>query len=159
MSESRRTLVVAAVLIATATALGAFGTHALKPMLTAARFASFETGVSYQFFHALGMLAIGVLQRDARYDTPMLRAAVRILLAGIVLFAGSLYALTFGAPRWFGMVAPFGGVSLMLGWLVFAAGVSRGATAASVTAASVDALTPDGDVGAAGLAAPLGRTR
>ena len=127
MSDSRRTLVTAAVLVTAATALGAFGTHALKPVLPPARFDSFETGVQYQFFHSLGLLAIGVLQREARYDTPALRAAVRLLLVGLLLFAGSIYAMTFGAPRWLGTVAPFGGVSLMAAWLVFAWAVVRAA--------------------------------
>jgi uncharacterized membrane protein YgdD (TMEM256/DUF423 family) len=134
MTDSRRTLVIAAVLITAATALGAFGTHALKPMLPPARFDSFETGVQYQFFHSLGLLAIGVLQRDLRYDTPALRAAIRLLLLGMLLFAGSIYAMTFGAPRWLGMVAPFGGVSLMAAWLVFAWGVARATPAARLPA-------------------------
>ena len=150
MSESRRTLVIAAVLITTATALGAFGTHALKPVLSIARFESFETGVQYQFFHSLGLLAIGVLQRDAQYDTPALRAVVRLLLLGMLLFAGSIYALTFGAPRWFGMVAPFGGASLMLAWLVFAWNVARPARGASQPLEARD-------VGAGNLARPMGR--
>ncbi|MCU0757669.1 MAG: DUF423 domain-containing protein [Steroidobacteraceae bacterium] len=131
MADSRRTLVIASILIMTATALGAFGTHALKPILTAARFESFETGVTYQFFHALGLLAIGVLQRDPRFDGPRLRASVRLLLVGIFLFAGSIYALTAGAPRWFGMVAPFGGGSLMAAWLLFAWAVVRPAEGAA----------------------------
>ena len=58
MADSRRTLVIAAILIMTATALGAFGTHALKPVLPAARFDSFESAVTYQFFHSLGLLAM-----------------------------------------------------------------------------------------------------
>jgi len=149
MSDSRRTLVIAAVLITTATALGAFGTHALKPVLSAARFESFQTGVDYQFFHSLGLLAIGVLQREARYDTPALRAAVRLLLLGMLLFAGSIYAMTFGAPRWFGMVAPFGGVSLMSAWLIFAWSVAR---------ASPDAPAVKDASDRAGTGALAGRT-
>jgi uncharacterized membrane protein YgdD (TMEM256/DUF423 family) len=125
MAESRRTLVIAAILLMIATALGAFGTHALKPVLPAARFESFETGMTYQFFHALGLLAIGVLRRDPRFEGPRLRAAVRLMLVGILLFAGTIYALTAGAPRWLAMLAPVGGASLMLSWLLFAWAVSR----------------------------------
>ena len=71
------------------------------------------------------LLAMGVLQRDPRYDGPRLRAAMRLLLVGMFLFAGSIYAVTAGAPRMVVMVAPFGGVSLMAGWLVFAWAVAR----------------------------------
>ena len=95
--------------------------------------------MQYQFFHSLGLLAIGVLQRDLRYDTPALRAAIRLLLLGMLLFAGSIYAMTFGAPRWLGMVAPFGGVSLMSAWLVFAWSVARAAPAARAPAGAADA--------------------
>jgi uncharacterized membrane protein YgdD (TMEM256/DUF423 family) len=154
MSDSRRTLVIAAVLVTTATALGAFGTHALRPVLPPARFDSFETGVQYQFFHSLGLLAIGVLQREARYDTPALRAAIRLLLLGMLLFAGSIYAMTFGAPRWFGMVAPFGGVSLMAAWLVFAWGVARAAPAGGAPDVQVKSVAAPGD---GGLPRSLGR--
>lgn len=136
MKDSRRTLVTAAILISLATALGAFGTHVLKPALTAARFESFETGVQYQFFQSLGLLALGVLQRDARFDTPQLRGAIRLLLVGMLLFAGSIYALTAGAPRWFGMIAPFGGGSLMAAWLLFAWGLVRSGRAANPIASS-----------------------
>ncbi len=143
MTDSRRTLVIAAVLITAATALGAFGTHALKPVLSAARFESFETGVQYQFVHSLGLLAIGLLQGEARFDTAALRASIRLLLVGMLLFAGSIYAMTFGAPRWFGMVAPFGGVSLMAAWLMFAWGVARSPAAAAPRTTAAAGAPPE----------------
>lgn len=120
MAESRRTLVIAALLLFAATALGAFGTHALKPVLTAARFDSFETGVTYQFYAAFGLMVIGVLQRDARFEGARLRLVARLLLVGITLFAGSIYALTAGAPTLVVMLAPFGGATMMGAWLLFA---------------------------------------
>lgn len=126
MTSVRRTLALAAILIAIATVLGAFGTHALKPVLPVARFESFETGVYYQFFHSLGLLGLGLLRREAAWDTPLLRGAGRLLLFGMALFCGSIYGLTFGAPRWFGMVAPFGGASLMAAWALAAVGIWRG---------------------------------
>lgn len=123
-SDAAVTLAIAGVLIALATALGAFGTHALKPVLPPARFDSFEIGVTYQFFHSLGLLAIGFAQR-AHPEVAGLRWASRLLLFGLLFFSGSIYVLTFDGPRWFGMVAPLGGLSLMLAWLVFAATVWR----------------------------------
>lgn len=106
-----------------ATALGAFGTHALKPVLPAARFESFETGVYYQFFQTLGLCV--VLFCRSRADSVLLRWSARFLVVGMALFCGSIYALTFGAPRAFGMVAPLGGTSFMIAWLLFAVGIGR----------------------------------
>lgn len=122
--NAHRVMTLAGISIGVATALGAFGTHALKPTLTEARFESFEIGVTYQFFHSLGLLAVGMLLRHFPQSTA-LAWTVRILVFGMLLFCGSIYALTFGAPRFFGMVAPFGGASLMLAWLVFAIGVLK----------------------------------
>ena len=116
-------LALAGLLIAIATMLGAFGTHSLKPLLTPARFESFETAVQYQFFHALGLLAIGLLLRER--VSALLNWSARLILIGLTLFCGSIYALTFGAPKIFGMVAPFGGLSLMAAWLCFALAVWR----------------------------------
>ena len=106
-----------------ATVLGAFGTHALKPVLPAARFESFETGVSYQFFQTLGLCVVLLLR--SRADSVLLRWSARFLVIGLALFCGSIYALTFGAPRFLGMVAPLGGTSFMIAWLLFAVGVGR----------------------------------
>jgi uncharacterized membrane protein YgdD (TMEM256/DUF423 family) len=121
--SSRRTLALAGVLLMLATMLGAFGTHVLRPLLTPQHFESFGLAVNYQFFNALGLLAIGLMQREA--NPPLLRWSVRLLLAGLLLFCGSIYALTAGLPKWFGMVAPLGGSALMAGWLCFAIAVWR----------------------------------
>lgn len=119
----RSTLAIAGLLLMLATMLGAFGTHVLRPLLTPQRFESFTLAVDYQFFHALGLLGIGLLQRQM--NPPLLRWAVRLILLGLLLFCGSIYALTAGLPKWFGMVAPLGGSSLMLAWLCFALAVWR----------------------------------
>jgi uncharacterized membrane protein YgdD (TMEM256/DUF423 family) len=119
----RRWLAFAAVSLAVATMLGAFGTHALKPVLPPARFESFETGVTYQFFQTLGLFLLTLVR--AQHDTALRRWSARLLVAGLALFCGSIYALTFGAPRWFGMVAPLGGSAFMLAWLLFAVSMLR----------------------------------
>ena len=121
--DGRRTLVIAGVLIALATALGAFGAHALKAHLSQERLQVYETAVRYHFLHALGLLAIGVLLRSI--DSELLRWSAALLLAGIILFSGSLYLLTFGAPRFVGIVTPLGGLALIAGWILFAAAVLR----------------------------------
>jgi uncharacterized membrane protein YgdD (TMEM256/DUF423 family) len=121
--DSRRTLVVAAVLIALATLMGAFGAHALRTQWSGERLQVYETAVRYQFYHALGLLALGVLLRSA--DAELLRWVALLLLTGIVLFSGSLYALSFGAPRALGAVTPLGGLLLIAGWLLFALAIWR----------------------------------
>jgi uncharacterized membrane protein YgdD (TMEM256/DUF423 family) len=116
--DARWMIALAALSVALATALGAFGAHGLQKVLAPDRIAVFETAVKYQFYHSLGLLGIGlsVLARERRGA----RLAARLIVAGMVLFAGSIYALTFGAPSWIGIVTPFGGLSLMAGWSLFA---------------------------------------
>ena len=116
--DARKTLAIAGALIALATVLGAFGAHALKAQLSPDKLAVYETAVRYHFLHALGLLVIGVLLRSA--DTEVLRWSAMLVLVGIILFSGSLYLLTFGAPRLLGVVTPLGGLALIAGWGLFA---------------------------------------
>jgi uncharacterized membrane protein YgdD (TMEM256/DUF423 family) len=116
--DARKTLAIAGALIALATVLGAFGAHALKAHLSQDKLLVYETAVRYHFIHALGLLAIGVLLRSL--DGELLRWSATLVLAGIILFSGSLYWLTFGAPRVVGIVTPIGGLALIAGWILFA---------------------------------------
>ena len=116
--DARKTLAIAGALIALATVLGAFGAHALKAHLSQDKLLVYETAVRYHFIHALGLLAIGVLLRSL--DSELLRWSAALVLTGIILFSGSLYWLTFGAPRVVGVVTPIGGLALIAGWIVFA---------------------------------------
>jgi uncharacterized membrane protein YgdD (TMEM256/DUF423 family) len=106
-----------------ATLFGAFGAHTLKGQLSPDRLEVYETAVRYHFFHALGLLGVGLAMRFM--DGALLRYAAALIVAGIVLFSGSLYALTFGAPRLLGVVTPLGGLALIAGWLLFAAGALK----------------------------------
>jgi len=121
--DARKTLVAAGLLLALATALGAFGAHALKAHLAPDRMQTYETAVRYHFLHALGLLAVGILLRSL--DTELLRWSAALVLAGIVLFSGSLYLLTAGGPRAFGIVTPIGGFALIAGWTLFAVALLR----------------------------------
>jgi len=116
--DARWIIALAALLIALATALGAFGAHGLQRVLTPGRLEVFETAVRYQFYHSLGLLGIGlaVATRERRGA----RIAAQLIVAGMACFAGSIYALSFGAPAAIGIVTPFGGLLLMLGWALFA---------------------------------------
>jgi|SRR5262249_43949390 len=121
--DARRTLAIAGALIALATAFGAFGAHALKAQLTADKLQVYETAVRYHFLHSLGLLAMGVLLRSMDGDS--LRWSAVLVLTGILLFSGSLYLLTFGAPRILGAVTPVGGLALIAGWALFAVTMLR----------------------------------
>ena len=121
--NSERTLLAAGILLALATACGAFGAHALKSHLAPERLALWETAVRYQFFQGLGLLAVGLTMRGI--DAAALRAAAALIALGVVLFCGSLYALACGAPRAIGALTPVGGAAWVAGWLVFAYGAWR----------------------------------
>jgi uncharacterized membrane protein YgdD (TMEM256/DUF423 family) len=101
----------------TAVGLGAFGAHGLRSMVTPELLAVFETGVRYQMYHALALVAIGLafarLQGRAA-------AAAWLFVAGTVLFSGSLYVLTLTGTRWWGAVTPLGGVAFLAGWIALA---------------------------------------
>ena len=100
-----------------AVALGAFGAHALSTRLPPDRLAIYETGVRYQMYHALALLAAA--WACERFGAPA-GAAGWALVAGIVIFSGTLYALAFWAPRWLGAITPVGGLCFLAGWALLA---------------------------------------
>ena len=105
-------------------ALGAFGAHALKARLSADMLAVWQTAVQYHLWHALGLVAIGILAQHLPESGP-LRLAGWLMLAGIVLFSGSLYVLAASGVRWVGAVTPFGGACFIVGWVALAYAVLR----------------------------------
>ena len=122
--SARLVLVAASLLMALAVALGAFGAHALKVRVAPDMLAIWQTGVTYHVWHALALLALGLLMLSVP-GSAALRYAAWLFVAGIVFFAGSLYLLALGAPRWVGVITPFGGVAFIAGWVVVAVGVWR----------------------------------
>ena len=113
-----------AVSAALSVALGAFAAHGLESRLTADMLAVFQTGVQYQFYHSLGVILIGLIA-VTRTPTSLTTAAGLVMLAGILLFSGSLYLLTTTGIRSLGMVTPFGGIAFILAWLLLAVGIWR----------------------------------
>ncbi len=99
--------------------LGAFGAHGLRDTLDSGHLATFETGVRYQFYHAIGLFIIGFLITLKRGEK-WLRYASYLLIAGIILFSGSLYLLACNQiadiPSWIGPITPLGGLCFMSGW-------------------------------------------
>ncbi|MGA8004986.1 MAG: DUF423 domain-containing protein [Burkholderiales bacterium] len=107
---------IGAAMAALAVVLGAFGAHALKTRLPAGMLEVYQTAVQYHFWHALGVLAVG-LALQLLPEAGWLRSAGWLLTAGIVLFCGSLYLLALTGSKWLGAVTPLGGLAFILGWL------------------------------------------
>jgi uncharacterized membrane protein YgdD (TMEM256/DUF423 family) len=103
-------------------ALGAFGAHGLKTRVTPEMLTVWQTGIHYHLVHALGLLMIGLLCQ-LMPDVSLLRFAGWLILAGTVLFSGSLYALVLTDIRTLGMITPLGGISFLAGWLILATAV------------------------------------
>src|SRR5689334_11780647 len=95
-------------------AAGAFGAHALKARLAPELLTIFETGARYHMYHSLGLIAIGLVAQ-AR-PSPLLSGAGWAMLAGILLFSGSLYALALTGVRGLGAITPLGGLGFLAGW-------------------------------------------
>lgn len=109
-----------AVLMALAVVMGAFGAHALKGRLDAYSMSVYEKAVFYHFIHGLGILLVALLARTGAI-TPAGQARVGwLLLLGIVLFSGSLYALALTGVRVLGAITPVGGLAFIAGWIVLA---------------------------------------
>ena len=103
---------------AVAVGLGAFAAHGLRARLVPDLLTTFEIGVRYQMYHALGLLAVGLAL--ARCPSSAGGLAGWLFIAGTLLFSGSLYVLAFSGVRWRGAVTPLGGAAFIAGWIVLA---------------------------------------
>ena len=104
---------------ALAVALGAFGAHALKVRLSADMLTIYQTGVQYHLWHALGLVLVGVVALQFP-GTALLRWSGWLMVTGVVLFSGSLYALSLTGIRGLGAITPLGGIAFVAAWLLFA---------------------------------------
>lgn len=121
---ARFALLAGSLLGALGVGLGAFGAHALRQMLeTSNRLDTFETAVKYQFYHALALIAVGMLMHQ--FPEKNLSAAGWSFLVGTLIFSGSLYIICFTGIKAFGAITPIGGVAMIAGWLLLAWQVSR----------------------------------
>ncbi|TMH17795.1 MAG: DUF423 domain-containing protein [Betaproteobacteria bacterium] len=107
-----------------AVVLGAFGAHALKSRLSAEMLALWHTGVEYHVYHALGLLAVGLVATQLP-ESALLKWSGWLMLAGIALFSGSLYALALSGERWLGAITPIGGLGFLAAWALFVAAVVK----------------------------------
>jgi uncharacterized membrane protein YgdD (TMEM256/DUF423 family) len=120
--KGNRIIGAGAILLALAVVLGAFGAHGMRAVLAPEQLASWRTGVDYHFYHALGLLAVGLL--EPRLGQRAAGWSAGLLIAGIVLFSGSLYVLSAKdllgvgqAARALGPVTPLGGLCFIAGWM------------------------------------------
>lgn len=112
---------VGAINMAVAVACGAFVAHGLKPRLSAEQMAWWQTGTQYFFYHALGLLIVGMLLR-INLTSPTIAWVMQL---GIVLFTGSLYLMALGMPRWLGAITPIGGTLFIIAWIWLAISVAK----------------------------------
>jgi uncharacterized membrane protein YgdD (TMEM256/DUF423 family) len=117
--NARHCLFAASIVLAAAVMLGAFGAHALRARLDPAALAVYQTAVQYHFWHGLGLLGVGVLMLHWPASA-RLGWAAGLLIAGLVLFCGSLYVLALTGATWLGMLTPIGGLAFIAAWLVLA---------------------------------------
>jgi uncharacterized membrane protein YgdD (TMEM256/DUF423 family) len=115
----------AAILLAMAVMIGAFGAHGLRGRIDDASMAIYERAVFYHFVHALGMLIVSLLPRIGVLSESRAGWIAGLLCGGIVLFSGSLYILAISGVRMLGAITPFGGLSFIAAWLLLAFWVVR----------------------------------
>ena len=121
MTTTRLFLFLGSISSLLAVALGAFGAHGLRGKISPEMMASYQTGVQYHLYHSFGLLAVAFAASHLG-DTGLIRWAGWMMVAGIVLFSGSIYALSTTGIRSLGIITPFGGTAFLVGWLLLAAG-------------------------------------
>lgn len=95
-------------------AFGAFGAHALSKSLAPEMLAYFDAGIRYQMFHALALIALGIVQHQTNIES--LQYSGWGFLFGILIFSGSLYMLALTGMKWLGALTPIGGILFLFGW-------------------------------------------
>lgn len=121
--NQRTTLITGVIFSGLAVAIGAFGAHALRPLLEEhARVDTFELAVRYQFYHSFAILFSGILMINFR--SRHVNRAVICFIAGIIIFSGSLYVLSLTGIRALGAITPIGGLSFIAGWLLLLLGIN-----------------------------------
>lgn len=115
---SKKFLIIACLLMATAVSLGAFGAHGLKKIITPDMLSVYQTGVQYQFYHALGLLGVAFIAHVN--STKLVNMAGNLMFTGVMIFSGSLYLLVILNIKWLGAITPIGGVLMVISWVLLA---------------------------------------
>lgn len=112
-------IAIAALLGLTAVIIGSMGAHLFDKTLPIEALERIDTGLKYQIYHTLALLSVGILASLHRnYDSTSLKLSGWAFILGMFVFSGSLYAYSFTGNAEFGKATPFGGIGLMLGWLL-----------------------------------------
>lgn len=122
MAPAKISIILGIIAALLAVAFGAFGAHGLKARVPADMLAVWQTGVTYQFFHALALILLALWMRQAGVDafTPLWFFSL-----GILIFSGSLYVLVLSGVKMFGAITPIGGVFFLVGWVTWLLAVLR----------------------------------
>ncbi len=104
-------------------ALGAFGAHGLRKLLSSEMLSVYQTGVLYQLIHGIALLVVGLIWRQ--FGGSLVSSAGWFLFTGTLLFSGSLYILSMTSVRYVGLLTPLGGVAFIIGWALLFAGILR----------------------------------
>ena len=99
--------------------LGAFGAHGLKERLSPEMMLIYQTGIQYHFYHAAGLLIVGILTFFLQVSS-LIRWSGLLMVVGIVIFSGSLYLLSVTGARWLGAITPVGGTAFVVAWFLLA---------------------------------------
>lgn len=123
-------IAIASIILALAVVAGAFGAHLLREKLTPDHLRSWQTAVDYQFYHGLGLLLVALIPDSFVKNHQLFRLVSVFLLAGIIMFSGSIYFLstteiTGMEAKWLGPITPIGGLFFIVGWLLLAFSVGK----------------------------------
>jgi len=119
-------IIIGSLSMSISVALGALGAHALKEKLSERLLSTFKTGVEYQLYHSLALLAVGILLLYFKKGA-LFNWSGYLFIAGIVLFSGSLYLLALASAKWAGPITPLGGLSFIAAWVLLALAVWKSA--------------------------------
>ena len=118
-------LLAGSIAMVLAVILGAFGAHALEERLSNEMLDIFTTGVTYHFYHAIGLLIVGIVAYHLP-DSNLLKWTGWLMIGGILIFSGSLYVLATSGVRWFGAITPIGGLCFIASWILLAITIWKG---------------------------------
>lgn len=119
---NKRYFLVAGIFLLLAVIIGAFGAHGLKPHLSLKELATYETGVTYQFYHGLALLLVCLISHSLKVN---LKWVMHFFTFGIVFFSFNCYLYAVTGIKFFGIIVPLGGTSFILGWLTFIIKMSK----------------------------------
>jgi uncharacterized membrane protein YgdD (TMEM256/DUF423 family) len=125
MNQTAKTfLLIGSLTALLAVVIGAFGAHGVRDKIPADMLAIYQTGVQYHFYHALGLLGVGLVGLHTP-NSAALKWSGWLMLIGMIIFSGSLYLLSLTGLRWLGAITPIGGVAFIAAWALLAIAIYK----------------------------------